>query len=80
MPQVSFGASIKPLFLNIDISQTKSFGVNLGDYMTNPDNTNGVLATLAPQNGKPPTMAQAPYGIEPQIALFEQWQKDGFQR
>ena len=56
MPQVSFSADIKPLFSAIDISHMKRFGVELDSYayMSNPNNANKVLATLASQDGEPP--------------------------
>jgi hypothetical protein len=59
MPQVSFSADIKPLFRAIDISHMQSFGVDLDNYtyMSNPDNANGVLATLSSHDGEPPTMS-----------------------
>jgi hypothetical protein len=39
-----------------------------------------VLATVAPQNGNPPTMPPGgPYWTPDQLALFAQWQKDGYQ-
>lgn len=82
MPQVCFAADIKPLFRAIDISHMRSFGVKLDDYsyMSNPDNANRVLATLSPHDGEPPTMPPGgPYWATAQLALFVQWQKDGYQ-
>lgn len=82
MPQVSYAADIKPLFRAIDISHMQRYGVKLDDYsyMSNPDNANAVLATLSPQNGKPGSMPPGgPYWTEAQLALFTQWQKDGYQ-
>jgi hypothetical protein len=82
MPPVSFAADIKPLFRAIDISHMKSFGVELDDYtyMSDPSNANSVLATLTPQNGEPPSMPPGgPYWTAAQLALFAQWQKDGYQ-
>jgi hypothetical protein len=82
MPQVSFAADIKPLFRAIDIAHMKSFGVKLDDYtyMSNPATANSVLATLTPQNGQPPSMPPGgPYWTAAQLALFAQWQKDGYQ-
>jgi hypothetical protein len=82
MPQVSFAADIKPLFRAIDISHMKSFGVELDDYtyMSKPANANSVLATLSPRNGQPPSMPPGgPYWTPAQLALFAQWQKDGYQ-
>ena len=82
MPGVSFAADIKPLFRNIDVSHMKPFGVELDDYsyMSNADNANTVLATLSPHNGEPPSMPPGgPYWTADQLALFVQWQKDGYQ-
>lgn len=80
-PQISFSADIKPLFRDVDISHMKRFNVELDNYttMSNPDHANRVLATLSPQDGKPPTMPPGgPYWTEEQLALFAQWQKDGY--
>jgi hypothetical protein len=82
MPQVSFAADIKPLFRTIDIAHMKRGGVELDDYayMSNPDNANRVIATLSPQDGKPPTMPPGgPYWTPAQLALFKQWQNGGYQ-
>jgi hypothetical protein len=82
MPQVSFASDIKPLFRAIDISHMKSKGVKLDDYayMSDPNNVQRVLATLSPHNGEPPFMPPGgPYWTEAQIALFVQWQQDGYQ-
>lgn len=82
MAQVSFSADIKPLFRAIDISHMKRGGVELDNYtyMSNPDNANRVLATLSPREGKPPAMPPGgPYWNPAQLALFAQWQKDGYQ-
>jgi len=81
MPQVSFAGDIKPLFRVIDVSHMKSYGVKLDDYtfMSNPDNANQVLATLSPQDGEPPSMPPGgPYWTPDKLALFAQWQKDGY--
>ena len=81
MPQVSFAADIKPLFRDIDISHMKSFGVDLEDYtyMSNPDNANSVLATVSPQNNEPPSMPpDGPYWTATKLALFVQWQNEGY--
>lgn len=82
MPAVSFAASIKPLFREMDIDHMKGFGVELDDYawMSNPGNAASVLTTVEPQNGQEPSMPPGgPYWTAEQIALFEQWQKDGYQ-
>jgi hypothetical protein len=81
MPQVSFAADIKPLFRAVDISHMKSYGVELDDYtyMSDPANAGSVLATLSPQNGEPPSMPPGgPHWTAAQLALFAQWQKDGY--
>jgi hypothetical protein len=82
MPQVSFAADIKPLFRPVDISHMKRYSVELDDYtyMSNPDNANSVLANLSPHDGEPPSMSPGgPYWTAAQLALFAQWQKDGYQ-
>jgi hypothetical protein len=82
MPQVSFARDIKPLFRSVDISHMKSYGVKLDDYtyMSKQNNANSVLANLSPHNGEPPSMPPGgPYWTADQLALFVQWQKDGYQ-
>jgi hypothetical protein len=82
MPKVSFARDIKPLFRAIDISHMKSYGVKLDDftYMSNPDHANKVLRTLSPHGDKPPSMPPGgPSWTRDQLALFAQWQKDGYQ-
>ena len=82
MPQISFSSDIKPLFSAIDISHMKRFGVELDSYayMSNPENANKVLATLSPHDGEPPTMPPGgPYWTGDQLALFTQWQSEGYQ-
>jgi hypothetical protein len=82
MAQVSFAADIKPLFRAVDISHMKRFDVELDDYtyMSNANNANRVLANLSPHNGQPPSMPPGgPYWTETQLALFAQWQKNGYQ-
>jgi hypothetical protein len=82
MAQVSFAKDIKPLFRAVDVSHMKSFGVHLADYtyMSNPTNADAVLATLSSQNGDEPSMPPGgPYWTAAQLALFAQWQKDGYQ-
>lgn len=82
MPQISFAADIQPLFRAVDISHMKRFGVKLDDYayMSNPDNANSVLANVSPHDGQPPSMPPGgPYWTEAQLALFAQWQNDGYQ-
>ena len=81
MAQVSFAANIKPLFRAIDVSHMKRFGVELDDYtyMSDPAHANSVLANLSPQNGEPPSMPPGgPHWTADQLALFAQWQKDGY--
>jgi hypothetical protein len=82
MSSVSFAASIRPLFREMDIVHMKNFGIDLDDYawMSKPDNAASVLATVSPNNGHPPTMPPGgPYWTADQLALFAQWQKDGYQ-
>jgi hypothetical protein len=82
MPKVSFSVDIKPSFRAVDISHMKRFGVELDSYtyMSNPDNANKVFATLSPHDGEPPTMPPGgPYWTADQLALFTQWQSDGYQ-
>jgi hypothetical protein len=60
----------------------KRFSVELDDYtyMSNPKNADRVLANLSPHNGEPPSMPPGgPYWTSAQLALFAQWQKDGYQ-
>ena len=82
MPDVSFARDIVPLFRPVDIEHMKVRGVELDDYtfMSNPDNADKVLETLSPHDGKPPTMPPGgPYWTSDQLALFAQWQQDGYQ-
>jgi len=82
MPKVSFATDIKPLFRAIDIAHMKRFGVELDNYayMSHPDNANGVLANVSPHDGEPPSMPPGgPYWTKDHIALFTQWQEDGYQ-
>jgi hypothetical protein len=81
MPQISFAADIKPLFRSIDISHMKPYGVRLDyyTYMSDPENANSVLANLSPHDGEPPSMPPGgPYWTVDQLALFAQWQTDGY--
>ena len=81
-PQISFARDIRPLFRAVDISHMKRYKINLGDYtfMSNPDHANKVLGTLSPHEDDPPAMPPGgPYWTEDQLALFAQWQKDGYQ-
>jgi hypothetical protein len=53
----------------------------LDDYtfMSNPDHASKVLRTLSPHEDDPPSMPPGgPYWTEDQLALFAQWQKDGY--
>jgi hypothetical protein len=80
-PKVSFERDIRPLFRAVDISHMKSHGIKLDDYtfMSDPDNANKVLGTLWPHEGDPPSMPPGgPYWTADQLALFAQWQKDGY--
>ena len=81
MPHISFSSDVKPMFRAIDIAHMKSYDVKLDDYtyMSNPENADRVLATLSPHDGEPPTMPPGgPYWTATQLALFAQWQKDGY--
>ena len=81
MPQVSFAADIKPLFRAVDISHMRRFHVELDNYTytSNPDNADRVLAALSPHDGEPPTMPPGgPYWTGAQLALFAEWQKNGY--
>jgi hypothetical protein len=54
----------------------------LDDYtfMSDPDNADKVLGALSPQEGDPPCMPPGgPYWTADQLALFAQWQEDGYQ-
>ncbi|MBV8050783.1 MAG: hypothetical protein JOZ80_06320 [Acidobacteriaceae bacterium] len=78
---VSFSTNIRPLFRDIDVSHMKQFGVELDnyDYMSNPENANGVLATLSRHDGQPPSMPPGgPYWTADQLALFAEWQQGGY--
>jgi len=82
MPHVSFARDIKPLFRAVDIAHMKRYKINLDDYtfMSNADHANKVLRTLSPHGDDPPSMPPSgPYWTEDQLALFAQWQKDGYQ-
>src|SRR5438034_8574975 len=82
-PKVSFARDIRPLFRTVDISHMKSYGIKLDDYtfMSDPDNANKVLGTLSPREGDSPSMPPGgPYWAADKLALFAQWQKDGYQQ
>ena len=82
MPQLSFARDIRPLFREVDISHMGRHGIKLDDYdfMSDPDNANKVLEVLSPQEGEPPSMPPGgPYWTEDQLALFAQWQTEGYQ-
>jgi hypothetical protein len=82
MPHVSFARDIKPLFRAVDISHMKRYKINLDDYafMSNPDHANKVLGRLSPHDGHSPAMPPGgPYWTQDQLALFAQWQNDGYQ-
>ena len=70
------------MFRAIDISHMARHGINLDDYtfMSDPDNADRVLGVLSLQEGDPPSMPPGgPYWTEEQLALFAQWQKDGYE-
>jgi hypothetical protein len=82
MPQVSFATDIRPLFRDIDISHMGVHGIALDDYtfMSDPDNASKVLETLSPHEDDPPSMPPGgPYWTADQLALFAQWQNEGYQ-
>jgi hypothetical protein len=81
-PKVSFARDVRPLFRAVDISHMKVHGIKLDDYsfMSDPDNANKVLGALSPREDDPPPMPPGgPYWTAEQLALFAQWQKDGYQ-
>ena len=81
-PRFHSRVTIKPLFRAVDIAHMKRYKIKLDDYtfMSNPDHANKVLGTLSPHDGHPPAMPPGgPYWTEDQLALFAQWQKDGYQ-
>jgi hypothetical protein len=80
--KISFARDIRPLFRDVDVSHMKVHGVKLDDYtfMSDPDNADKVLGTLSPHEKDPPAMPPGgPYWTVGQLALFAQWQKDGYQ-
>jgi len=82
MPDVSFERDIRPLFRAVDISHMDRHGIKLDDYtfMSNPDNANKVLTALSPHDDQPPAMPPGgPYWTADQLALFAQWQDEGYQ-
>jgi hypothetical protein len=82
MPQVSFARDIRPLFRDVDILHMERHGIKLDDYtfMSDPDNANKVLEALSPHEGDPPSMPpRGPYWTADQLALFAQWQNEGYQ-
>ena len=82
MPEVSFARDIVPLFRPVDIEHMAVHGVELDDYafMSNPEQADKVLETLSPRDGEPPIMPPGgPYWTADQLALFAQWQQDGYQ-
>ena len=82
MPHVSFARDIKPLFRAVDISHMKRYHIKLDDYsfMSKQENANKVLGTLSPHEDDPPSMPPGgPYWTADPLALFAQWQKDGYQ-
>ena len=81
-PKVSFARDIKPLFRAVDISHMKAHGIKLDDYdfMSDPDNADKVLEALSPRENDVPAMPPGgPYWTEDQLALFAQWQTEGYQ-
>ena len=82
VPKVSFARDIRPLFRAVDISHMKPHGIKLDDYtfMSDPDNADKVLGALSPHEGDAPSMPPGgSYWTADQLALFAQWQQDGYQ-
>ena len=82
MPQVSFARDIRPLFRDVDIEHMEVHGIKLDDYtfMSDPNNADKVLETLSPLEGDPPAMPPGgPYWTADQLALFAEWQNEGYQ-
>ena len=81
MPQVSFARDIRPLFRAFDISHMARHAIKLDDYtfVSDPDNADKVLETLSPHEGDAPSMPPGgPYWTADQLALFAQWQSEGY--
>ena len=79
--KVSFARDIRLLFRAVDVEHMKVHGVILDDYtfMSDADNANKVLGALFAHDGDPPPMPPGgPYWTADQLALFAQWQKDGY--
>ena len=60
----------------------KVHGIKLDDYtfMSDPGNADKVLGALSRRESDPPSMPPGgPYWTAAQLALFAQWQKDGYQ-
>jgi hypothetical protein len=73
---------IRPLFRDVDISHMKAHGIKLDDYtfMSEPDNANKMLGAVSPHEDDPPAMPPGgPHWTADQLALFAQWQQDGYQ-
>jgi len=82
MPDVSFERDIRPLFRAVDISHMDRHGIKLDDYtfMSNPDNANKVLEALSPHDDEPTAMPPGgPYWTADHLALFAEWQDEGYQ-
>ena len=83
MPSTKHGSRRPQVSFTRDISHMKSYGIKLDDYtfMSDPDNANKVLGTLSPHDDDPPSMPPGgPYWAADKLALFAQWQKDGYQQ
>ena len=80
--QVSFERDIRPLFRAVDISHMARHEIKLDDYtfMSDPYNADKVLDALSPHEGDAPSMPPGgPYWTPDQLALFAQWQNEGYQ-
>lgn len=75
----SFKNDILPLFRQVDINHMRPMGVLLSDYayMSTPANAQNVLHHLT---GSPPAMPPGgPYWSAPQLQLFQNWMRTGYQ-
>jgi hypothetical protein len=79
---VSFAKDILPLFRPVDIDHMRPYGVVLDDYsyMSNADQDHKHAKDVDDYlvgRRKPRMPIGGPYWTPDQIALFEQWMKDG---
>lgn len=81
---VSFAKDILPLFRPVDIDHMRPYGVALDDYayMSNADQDHKHASDVDDflvGRRKPRMPIGGPYWSPDQVALFEQWMKDGYQ-